>query len=52
MSPAIVFKGEGWPPSPKPDIWLALLVPVKPILLNPSPSPSPKLDAEEGTDVS
>lgn len=51
MSPAIVFKGEGWPPRPKPGIWLALLVPVMPTLLNPSPSPSPKLDAGVGPDV-
>lgn len=51
MSPAIVLRGVGWPPRPKLDIWLALLVPVMPTLLNPSPSPSPKLDAGVGPDV-
>lgn len=51
MSPAIVFKGVGWPPIPSPGIWLALLVPVMPTLLNPRPSPSPKLDADVGPDV-
>lgn len=45
MSPAIVFKGVGWPPRPKPGVWLALLVPVMPLLFNPSTNPSPKLDA-------
>lgn len=48
MSPAIVFKEVGWPPRPKPVIWLALLVPVMPPLLNPIPNPSPKLDTEVG----
>lgn len=51
MSPAIVFKGEWWPLRPKPDIWLTLLVPVRPILLKPRLSPSPKLDAGEGMDM-
>lgn len=51
MSPAIVFKGVGWPPRPKPAIWLVLLVPVMPTLLNPSPRLSPKLDVGVGPDV-
>lgn len=52
MSPAIVFKGDEWATRPKADIWLPLLVPISPILLNPRPSPSPKVDAGLGTDVS
>lgn len=50
MSPAIVFKGVGMPLRPKPGIWLALLVPVMPPLLKPSPNPSPKLEAAVGPD--
>ena len=48
MRLAIVFSVEGMPLRPRPDIWLALLVPVMPTLLKPRPSPSPKL--EEGAD--
>ena len=48
MSPAIVFSADGMPLRPRPDIWLALLVPVMPTLLKPRPSPSPQL--EEGAD--
>lgn len=50
MSPAIVFRGAGCPARPKPDIWLALLVPVMPTLLKPKPRPSPKLDVGTGVD--
>lgn len=55
MSPAMVLRGLGWPPRPRLAIWLALLVPDMPTLLNPrpspSPSPSPRLDAGLGPDV-
>lgn len=51
MSPAIVLRGLGWPPRPKLAIWLALLVPDIPTLLNPRPSPNPRLDVEVGPDV-
>lgn len=50
MSPAIVFRGVGCPPRPKPAIWLELLVPVRPTLLKPKPRPSPKLDVGTGVD--
>lgn len=50
ISPAIVFRGVGCPPRPKPAIWLELLVPVMPTLLKPKPRPSPKLDVGIGVD--
>lgn len=50
ISPAIVFRGVGCPPRPKPAIWLELLVPVMPTLLKPKPRPSPKLDVGTGVD--
>lgn len=50
ISPAIVFRGVGCPPRPKPAIWVELLVPVMPTLLKPKPRPSPKLDAGTGVD--
>lgn len=50
ISPAIVLRGEGCPPRPKPAIWLELLVPVRPTLLRPKPRPRPKLDVGTGVD--
>lgn len=50
ISPAIVFRGVGCPPRPKPAIGLELLVPVMPTLLKPKPRPSPKLDVGTGVD--
>ena len=46
-SPAIVLRGD-MPLRPRPDIWLALLVPVMPLLLRPSPNPRPRLEAGLG----
>lgn len=51
MSPAIVFRGVGCPPRPRPGIWLALLVPLMLPLLKPRPRPSPKLDTGVDPDV-
>lgn len=48
MRPAMVLRGAWWPPRPRPAIWLALLVPVRPPLLRPRPRPRPRprLEAE------
>lgn len=48
ISPAMVLSGAGWPPRPKPAIWLVLLVPVMPTLLRPKPRPSPRLGVGTG----
>lgn len=50
ISPAIVLSAVGCPPRPKPAIWLALLVPVRPTLPRPRPRPRPKPGVGTGVD--
>lgn len=49
-NPAIVLSWVDMPVRPRPDIWLALLVPVMHPLLKPSPNPSPRLETGLGPD--